>query len=675
MLRNLNELAEKAKNEYSRYHKQEIVLPDEFKKAYSRLILKGNAESIHYSDYSAIVTTSTGLTITFPNQWFFIASFFADFVSELNIYKSIFDSLISMIGEKQKKIAPAMRKAGRLLNGWDKLISERLTGADDIEFFKRFLVDYKWWFGSKTIDRADFFVSPVLKLAEVVNASQSYIADLAQQFSNEPELVRLLHKHIAQHILLEQTTQSNQKYPLNQILYGPPGTGKTYNTINHALAIAKGYDLKHLIDNEKYDSSLRRKQKNEFDQLIRERQIQFVTFHQSYSYEEFVEGIKVKVNDKEQVYYEIEDGIFKKICLEAIANRQLVEPDNAIRLFVQRLNRTGNKLELETSESHQRFIVSVENDTTLSIATETKTLTPVCDIREYLISGETKSNYVVEIGNHIKANFPIETTTINNLSKNYVLIIDEINRGNISRIFGELITLIEDSKRLGAKDELKVKLTYSGSNKDEPLFGVPPNLYIIGTMNTADKSIALIDTALRRRFTFIEYTADTSVLNKDVEGINLQNLLSKLNERIEFLLDRDHLLGHAYFIDVDTKDKLCEVFRNKIIPLLSEYFYNDFEKIQLVLGDYEQQKKDEKLWLVKSAKRETQKEIFGKEIDGFDDKKLYSVSENLMNENYGEIPIEVFKSIYEKDIDFPTAPAVVAGDEPFGEQVAKQTGE
>ncbi len=167
---------------------------------------------------------------------------------------------------------------------------------------------------------------------------------------------------------------------------------------------------------------------------------------------------------------------------------------------------------------------------------------------------------------------------------NRVFIIDEINRGNISKIFGELITLLEPSKRIGAKEQLRARLPYS--EKD---FGVPDNVYLIGTMNTADRSIALIDTALRRRFSFVEMQPDSATL-KDVlvDGIDISEMLNTINKRITVLLDREHTIGHSYLLPLKsdpTLEHLAVIFENTIVPLLQEYFYDDYEKIQLVLGD------------------------------------------------------------------------------------------
>ena len=209
----------------------------------------------------------------------------------------------------------------------------------------------------------------------------------------------------------------------------------------------------------------------------------------------------------------------------------------------------------------------------------------------------------------------------NKNEKNYVLIIDEINRGNISKIFGELITLIEESKRLGEDEKLTIKLSYS--KKD---FGVPNNLYIIGTMNTADRSIAPIDTALRRRFTFVEMMPEYKDL-KEVEGVDLSKLLEAINARIEAIYDRDHQIGHSYLLNVDSIEKLRKVFKNKIIPLLAEYFYEEWENIKLILNDNGMIVEKESEYLKNISNRQ----------------KVYEITDsNSWNE-------ETFKKIYKLD--------------------------
>jgi hypothetical protein len=446
--------------------------------------------------------------------------------------------------------------------------------------------------------------------------------------------------------LIQATPLSNQ--PLNQILYGPPGTGKTHNAIKHALSIVKGTDLAGMT---------RRQIKDEFDALLKEGQIQFVTFHQSYSYEEFVEGIKPSVK-KGTIEYNIEDGVFKKLCLRA-------ENTNLLNIGEQFSNSLGGK-----------FIISKYNNDIIEITREDGSiitlpkglvfgLNKLLDERTITIENiksrgkdgtslqdllEIKyDKYIFGYDSILKSLLEyIRSKEISN-PPNYVLIIDEINRGNISKIFGELITLIEDSKRIGAKEELRTKLTYSGADGDK-LFGVPNNIYIVGTMNSADRSIALIDTALRRRFTFFEYTADSTLLSEDVEGINLQELLQMMNSRIEFLRDKDHLLGHAYFINVVTKNDLCSVFRNKVIPLLEEYFYDDYAKIQLVLGDNKEFGKSPENRIIIPKPTSEQRKMFGKEVDGFEEKTLYSLNEKLYNEDYDSISAEFFTSIYIKTI-------------------------
>ena len=302
--------------------------------------------------------------------------------------------------------------------------------------------------------------------------------------------------------------------PLNQILFGPPGTGKTYHTVEAAVKAALPT----------YDSQNRGDWKQQFDNLSEAGRIRFVTFHQSYGYEEFVQGLRAETRDG-QIHYEVRSGIFKQTCEDAAS-----DPDN-----------------------------------------------------------------------------------------NYVLVIDEINRGNISKIFGELITLIEDSKRKDVtntdelSESLSVRLPYS--TPDETDFFVPSNLFVIGTMNTADRSLAAMDTALRRRFHFTEMMPDPSVFTTEgvnVKDVDLVQMLTVMNRRIEFLYDREHTLGHAFFMSIKNSDEpfseLKSIFKNKIIPLLEEYFFEDWEKIQLVLGDNQ---KPSKYQFITEEKAFDAKSLFG----------------------------------------------------------------
>ncbi|WP_233708012.1 AAA family ATPase [Helicobacter bizzozeronii] len=442
-----------------------------------------------------------------------------------------------------------------------------------------------------------------------------------------------------------------------------------------------------------------------------EGRIEFVTFHQSYSYEEFVEGIRPEVDKKtQQVTYPVKGGIFKEICeraSEALKNQSTqevndvsnqMEPcivakegyregmdylDHLIHDFaedVKKIIRSEGKFILGGGKKEYVTIYKVSDKKGVSeitgkkvtkysfklggsIKEGTQGLARHMIERDYFNFKNGKIKRLQDIqpwgkskreyhGNaqyyyplykkiyeyerdHFKAHpKPLQPSLSIEDSKkkvsqnremskqkeipNYILIIDEINRGNLASILGEIITLIEPSKRLGNSEELKVILPYSqgqkkkkdkkkkdqdqdgqnenmeeveGEEEEKELFGVPNNLYIIGTMNTADKNIALMDTALRRRFTFVEMMSKPDELKNRIKdkdnqdtGISLETLLRVMNKRIEFLLDRHHTIGHTYFLGLETLEDLQECFANKIIPLLQEYFYDDYAKIDIVLN-------------------------------------------------------------------------------------------
>lgn len=481
--------------------------------------------------------------------------------------------------------------------------------------------------------------------------------ELIQEVSNTNTIIAGLPLTAQQKELLTQIVDDFKRIPmasLNTILYGPPGTGKTHNSINHALSIVTGRPVADLLAEQKANPATRNAAKKQFDALVASGQVQFVTFHQSYSYEDFVEGIKSVVNAKGDVEYRVESGIFKKICIEAGKRKSpSLSFEDAYDTFVQEVTDAGGKFELKTPSQSKPFNVKISSFGNSVAIPKTKDATEMTitkgSLKAYIENGTIKDwkSYTTAIGDYIKTTYISKSTPVDNASKKFVLIIDEINRGNISKIFGELITLIERSKRLGEEEEIRVKLTYSGAENNED-FGVPNNLYIIGTMNSADKSISLVDTALRRRFEFIEYSADPSLLSNNVEGINLQELLKTINARIEILLDKDHMIGHAYLIGVKTKNQLCEVFRNRIIPLLEEYFFSDYEKIQLILGDNTEFNKDKANQVVKGNSAGDQKNLFGRDVDGFEEKTVYHLNEHLLAQNYEAVTPQFFISMYTK---------------------------
>ena len=267
------------------------------------------------------------------------------------------------------------------------------------------------------------------------------------------------------------------KRQVNVILYGPPGTGKTYAAVRRCVALCDQ------ISNDDLEEDVRDRQ----EELVEQGRIEFVTFHQSYGYEEFVEGLRPDVTGE-----------------AAGAGFRLVPTPGVLKRVAERAREVP--------------------------------------------------------------------------SEPFVLVIDEINRANVSKVMGELITLLEHDKREGAPNEMRVTLPHSGDR-----FTLPRNLHILGTMNTADRSIALLDTALRRRFKFEELAPDPNKL-LNIDGIDLPGVLQAINNRLEWLLDRDHLIGHAWFMNAHNREGIDGVMRNDIIPLIAEYFYDDWRKVQAVLG-------------------------------------------------------------------------------------------
>ncbi len=494
--------------------------------------------------------------------------------------------------------------------------------------------DYNTQFNKKTYDYKNLNNDIDLIIDKIIENMQWFAKLPLNEIQDRNDLSKSNNKEIRNDGSEMSNKKENKNLSLNQILYGPPGTGKTYHTIDKALEIL-GENLES-----------RDEKKAKFDEYVKDGQIVFITFHQSYGYEEFVEGIKPKV-DKKELEYEIQSGIFKKICEKALNNLNKEIKNKLKELEINNKTNSvwkislGEKIRKDTEflqkycfENNQIRIgwwdtekitnnPSIDNFRSMKIGDLVCVFDTINTIKavgvvkskvkyskneefekEYSFDSEEYQTYrevewilkdkiidILKLNNKIldqKTVYQLKNISVSNLIKTikdnlkdkFIIIIDEINRGNISKIFGELITLIEPSKRIGADEELKVTLPYS---KKE--FGVPKNVYILGTMNTADRSITSLDTALRRRFEFVEMMPDPSVLSDNYKDVNLQELLKAINTRIEYLLDREKTIGHAFFIGVENLEDLKKVFQNKIIPLLQEYFYNDYALINAVLND------------------------------------------------------------------------------------------
>lgn len=467
---------------------------------------------------------------------------------------------------------------------------------------------------------------------------------------------------------VQSPRQEKRPVSINRILFGPPGTGKTYHTINQALRILDPDFLDKFSDE-------RGTLKQRFDELVHAGVVRVATFHQSFSYEDFVEGIRASTDETTGgLRYEVEDGVFKQICEAARSRTVAAETGSGIGIAGRRIWKIslgdasteqhvfeecmekgialmgfGSGADLTGVSSRQEIFERVRAAEPATTSTEYAITALDQFIRRMQVGdlvvvthGNLKFRAIGEVtgpyrymgkgedGHYVQARpvrwlrqydpprpcgdlmenrfsqmtiYELRPGSINldrleallspesedevrrHAPEARVLIIDEINRGNISRIFGELITLIEPSKRAGAPEALEVTLPYSKER-----FSVPANVHLIGTMNTADRSLAGLDVALRRRFEFVEMLPDVEALDGvEVEGVPLDVLLDTMNRRIEVLLGRDYMLGHAYFMglkEAPTLDALAGVFRRQVLPLLQEYFFEDWQKIAWVLNDH-----------------------------------------------------------------------------------------
>lgn len=533
------------------------------------------------------------------------------------------------------------------------------------------------------------------------------------QVASLDELVQLCDWYESKPI--EQSTPSLKplpamtNQPLNQILYGPPGTGKTFATINKALAILDpDFAGKHAAD--------RAALKSRYDELVAEHRVRFVTFHQSFSYEDFVEGLRAD-SEGGSLQYRVEPGVFRSICDDARGSAQ-VASDIGVRedariwkisidgtvtpsqtrnyCFANGEARIGWSAVGDLKSEHlvevpayaslgtndrsslRDFSQEIEpGDVLLCIGSEDQfqavgvvqggyeyQATPPADVRpdyvnvlpvHWLAKGLSldirplnggrkftlKTVYEMgrfgwpELADYLEASsIKLDGAAPAQQSKGlpHVLIIDEINRGNISRVFGELITLIEPSKRKGTDEALEVILPYSKKK-----FSVPNNVYLVGTMNTADRSLAGLDIALRRRFKFEEMPPRPDALvGKNVAGIDLQELLVSMNRRVEVLLGRDYLLGHAYFLEIQDLPGLADVFRRQVLPLLQEYFFEDWQRIAWVMND-QAKSDDAHKFLIKEVA--SLGDVFGAGVDLSQGNDLWRINDKAFDkpESYAGI--------------------------------------
>ena len=502
-----------------------------------------------------------------------------------------------------------------------KIFPDELQGSTGVIKNK---IEYDTFVARTTTGATRFFRNNILKIKDDdIYVCTQWGGDLQDGRKGNKNTFFEYVKNTLKYDLIDNTSQNEQNnyqelsdtvnediimhnIPLNQILYGPPGTGKTYKTINKAVEI---------VDNEFYQlhkeetPENRKALKEKFEEYKKAGQIEFVTFHQSYGYEEFVEGIKAETTKEENVKYEVTAGIFKKLCEKAQGNKVF-----SLGQFIGKYEVVGLTNELLKLKRESGSIIPIPmyllNEVLELVLNQTISIDDLNNKTAIDKMSTSAEKFIINGYPNVfrdLAQYYVDNQTHSKINQKHILIIDEINRGNISKIFGELITLIEPSKRIGEEEEIRVRLPYSGED-GEP-FGVPSNLYIVGTMNTADRSIAQIDTALRRRFVFEEMMPKPELLRDVViedSDINIEKTLEAINERIEYISDREHTIGHSYFLpllETSTKEKLDEIFKVNIIPLLAEYFYGDWGDIEFVLNNNFIQEKTEKKYIINTERQ------------------------------------------------------------------------
>ncbi|MBT0830808.1 AAA family ATPase [Campylobacter lari] len=617
------------KNKFKKY------LVDFFHNAYSGTKLSSKDEIINFDflkNYGFYAKLSYGQGTVSKIPWIiFVRMDTQEYKASYGVYvycgiKRENGEIIVCIGESEDVIInyTAKNKVDEYNTKFNNVAFNYLNLNNDIEVIVDKIIENMQWFAK-------------LPLNEIQDRNALSISNNKEIRNNENEI---------------SNKKENQNPPLNQILYGPPGTGKTYYTIDKALEIISKEEKIQIPSEDD-----RANRKKLFDEYVEKGQIVFTTFHQSYGYEEFIEGIKPILNDDDNIQelkYEIKDGVFKELCKKALDNRDSIKNFNFyIDKLKEKTKEDDNNPEKYFELPNTKYSIQYRGGETFRIKFDDMSK----NYRDYPVNIDNieklyktsstdeiyNSAYVKAILNYLKLQ-GLEDYKEKDEKTNlpYIIIIDEINRGNVSKIFGELITLIEPSKRIGEEEEIKVKLPYSGKD-----FGVPKNVYIIGTMNTADRSITSLDTALRRRFEFVEMMPDISKLgnieikseNTEKSIIDLQKLLAAINTRIEYLLDREKTIGHAFFIDVKNLEDLKQVFQNKIIPLLQEYFYNDYALIDAVLNYngmiFEDKKDDDYLQKIKK-------------LDNVDsERNIYSIAP--FNNGIWD-KIEIYQAIYDDKI-------------------------